>query len=79
MSLYILFGLGALLGTFLIGAVLRRLWAKHEERAIEKKWEERERLLDRRPTTAGRSEVLRRRSRRREPVRPSDRGRRSGR
>ncbi len=45
MSLYILLGLGALLGTLLIGAILRRLWAKHEERAIERKWQERERLL----------------------------------
>jgi len=78
-TLYILLGLGALLGTLLIGVVLRRLWAKHEERAIERKWQERERLLDRRASTAGRSEVLRRRSRRREPARPSGRGRRSGR
>jgi hypothetical protein len=85
-SLYILLGLGALLGILLIGGLLRRLWEMHEERAIEKKWEERERLLDRRTTAAGRREALRRRSRRREraragreSARPSGRGRQFGR
>jgi hypothetical protein len=85
-SLYLLLGLGGLFGILLIGGLLRRLWERHEERVIEKKWEERERLLDRRPTAAGRREVLRRRSRRREPARagrerarPSGRGRHLGR
>lgn len=80
MSLYVLLGL-ALLVTLLIGGLLGRLWKAHEGRAIEKKWQERERLLDRRAGAASRHEVLRRRALRRRSTgtRPSGRRRRSGR
>ncbi len=64
MSLYLLLGLGAVVISLLVAGVLGRLWKRHEERAIEKKWQERERLLDRRASGASRHEVLRRRARR---------------
>jgi len=62
----------ALLVSVLLGGVLKRLWERHERRAVEKKWQERERLLDRRWAVASRHEVLRRRSR---PTRRTHRGR----
>jgi hypothetical protein len=79
-SVYVLLGL-ALLVTLLIGGLLGRVWKVHEERAIEKKWQERERLLDRRKGVASRHEVLRRRTLRRRSThaRPSSRRRKSGR
>lgn len=85
MSLYVLLALVALVGSLLLGGVLARLWTRHEQRAAKEKWKERERLLDRRKEAASRHEVLRRRSRRRQPtyvgrrgVRLSGRGPRSG-
>jgi len=76
-SPYALFAL-ALLASVLLGAWLGRLWQQQEQRDIEKKWQERERLLDRRRPMATRQEILRRRVR---PGRPASlaRGRRSGR
>ena len=62
MNVYILLGLG-LVVSLILGGLLGRLWRRHEQRAIEKKWQERERLLDRRNGTASRQEVLGRRSR----------------
>lgn len=41
-----LFALAALAVIVLIGGLLRHIWAKHEQRTIKKKWQERERLLD---------------------------------
>jgi hypothetical protein len=41
-----LFVLAALAVIVLIGGLLRHIWAKHEQRTIKKKWQERERLLD---------------------------------
>jgi hypothetical protein len=41
-----LFALAALAVIVLIGGLLRHIWAKHEQRAIDKKWQARERLLD---------------------------------
>jgi len=75
---YILLALLALLATVLLGGLLLgRLWQQWEERSIEKKWQERERLLDRRGPTAPRREILRRRVRSRRRASPA-RGRRSG-
>lgn len=51
----------ALLVTILLGGGLARLWERRERRDAEKKWEERERLLDRRRPIANRREILRRR------------------
>ncbi len=53
MSLYTLLAV-ALLASVLLGGLLGRLWQQHERRDIERKWQERERLLDRRrfPTQA---------------------------
>ncbi|HEY7437145.1 MAG TPA: hypothetical protein VIE41_18535 [Methylomirabilota bacterium] len=84
MSLYLLLGLGAVVVSLLVGGLLVRLWKRYEERAIEKKWQERERVLDRRAGVASRYEVLRRRARRRRAAlaghsRASSRGRHSGR
>ena len=63
MSPFSLFAL-ALLASVLLGGLLAHLWEQHERRAVEKKWLERERLLDRRNAAASRHEVLQRRSRR---------------
>src|SRR5713101_8407428 len=41
-----LFALAALAVIVLTGGLLRHTWAKHEQRTIKKKWQERERLLD---------------------------------
>lgn len=62
MSLYVLLASAVLLSV-LTGALLGRLWKRREAREVERKWRERERLLDRRSATASRREVLRRRSR----------------
>jgi len=85
-SPYILLGLAAILVSLLIGRLFGRLWKLHEERATEKRWQERERLLNRRKGGASRHEVLRRRSLRRRleapgrgSARRSRRGRHSGR
>ncbi len=64
MGALVLVALLALLAAVLLGGLLlARLWQQREERGIEKKWQERERLLDRRPPTAPRRDILRRRVR----------------
>jgi hypothetical protein len=62
----------ALLASVLLGGLLARLWEQRERQDIEKKWLERERLLDRRSAAGSLHEVLRRRSRRSRsiPTRP---------
>ena len=76
----------ALLAIVLVAGLLGRLWKRDEQRNVERKWQERERLLDRRRPIATRREILRRRLRprrrahRRGPnVTASRGGRRSGR
>jgi hypothetical protein len=61
-SLYLLLAFAVLLSV-LTGVLLAQLWKRHEAREVERKWQERERLLDRRGAIASRREVLRRRSR----------------
>lgn len=51
MRLYILFAL-ALFASILLGSWLARLWEHREQQDVEKKWEERDRLLDRRGAVA---------------------------
>lgn len=64
MGALVLVALLTLLAAVLLGGLLlARLWQQREERGIEKKWQERERLLDRRPQTAPRRDILRRRVR----------------
>lgn len=58
----------ALLASVLLAALLAWLWKRDEQRNVERKWEERERLLDRRQPIATRREVLRRRLRPRRPA-----------
>ncbi len=48
MGTYVLITLAALIGCVVIGSLLGRLWEREEQHAIGRKWEERERLLDRR-------------------------------
>jgi hypothetical protein len=43
---YTLFGLYAVAAYVLIGLLFKRLWDRHDDRAIQDKWRERERLLD---------------------------------
>jgi hypothetical protein len=64
----------AIFSSVLLAGLLGRLWRRDEQRAVERKWQERERLLDRRRPVATRREVLRRRLR---PTRPTYRGRRN--
>jgi hypothetical protein len=45
-TIFALFALAALAASLRIGALLRHIWAQHEQRTIEKGWQERERLLD---------------------------------
>ena len=51
-ELYILLGLAAILVSLFIGGLFGRLWKRHEERTTEKRWQERERLLNRRKGVA---------------------------
>jgi hypothetical protein len=79
-SPYALIALVALLATVLLGRVLAPWWEQHEQRDVGKKWQARERLLDRRRPIATRQEVLRRRMRSRRPRSRDRRGaRRRGR
>ncbi len=68
MNPYVLLALVALLASALIGGLLWRLWEQREQRDAEEKWQERERLLDRRRPIATREEILGRRLRRRRPT-----------
>jgi hypothetical protein len=43
--------------------IIGRLWQQHERVHVARKWEERERLLDRRRPTATPRDILQRRSR----------------
>lgn len=45
-TIFALFSLAALAATLLLGSLLRYIWAQQEQRRIEKRWQERERLLD---------------------------------
>jgi len=47
-----LFALVALATSLLIGGLFRHIWAQSEQRTIEKRWQERERLLDSRASGA---------------------------
>jgi len=53
-----LIALGALTATLLIGGLLRFIWAHSEQRTIERKWQERERLFDSRRSVAGSQEIF---------------------
>jgi hypothetical protein len=68
MSPFVLISL-ALLASVLLGGLLAHLWEQRERRDADKKWEERERLLDRRTPVGSRHEVLRRRAHRRRHLR----------
>jgi hypothetical protein len=57
---FALFALAALVASVLIGDLLRKIWEQHEQRTIDKKWQERERLLD--GPVAPRHEIRERRS-----------------
>ena len=57
MRLYVLLAL-ALLVSIILGRLLARLWEQREQRDVEKKWEERDRLLDRRGGAASPSELI---------------------
>ena len=75
-NIYVLVVL-ALITSALLGSLLERLWKRREQREVEQKWRDRERLLDRRRPTASRGDVLRRRVRSRGRARggrPSRRG-----
>ncbi|HKX04627.1 MAG TPA: hypothetical protein VJX71_19190 [Methylomirabilota bacterium] len=76
MSIYVLIVL-ALVTSALLGSLLERLWKRREQREVEQRWRDRERLLDRRRPAASRRDVLRRRVRPRGRARgrrPSARG-----
>jgi hypothetical protein len=60
---FALFALAALVASVLVGGLLRRIWTQHEQRTIDRKWQERERALDRRRPVAPRHEIRERRSR----------------
>jgi hypothetical protein len=55
MAIVALFALGA---SLLIGGFLRFIWARSQQRTIEKKWQERERLLDSRRPVATSHEIF---------------------
>ena len=55
---YVLLALLTFLAAVLLGGLLLGyLWQRREQRSIEEKWRERERLLDRRPPTASRRDT----------------------
>jgi hypothetical protein len=75
-NIYVLIVL-ALITSALLGSLLERLWKRREQREVEQRWRDRERLLDRRRPAASRRDVLRRRVRPRVRARgrrPSSRG-----
>jgi hypothetical protein len=57
-TIFAVFALAALAASVLIGGLLRQLWAQYEKRTIEKKWQERERLLDSRGPVAPSHEIF---------------------
>jgi len=60
---HVLFALYALAVCALIGLLFKRLWDQHDQRTIQGKWEERERLLDDQTTRAPRHDIPEPRSR----------------
>jgi len=60
---YVLFALYALATTVLIGLLFKQVWAQHNHRTIQERWEEREHLFDRPRTRTPRHEILAQRSR----------------
>ena len=64
---YVLVGLAALISLALI-TLMNWVWERREQQHRERRWQERERLLDRRKPVASPREVLQRRTRRRRPV-----------
>jgi len=60
---YVLVVLAALLSLALIG-LMSWVWDQREQRHRERRWKERERLLDRRRPMVSRREILERRARR---------------
>ena len=57
-TIFALFALAALAASVLAGGLLKRIWAQYEQRAIEKMWQERERLLDSRTPVAPSHEIF---------------------
>jgi len=57
-TIFALFALAALVASVLIGGLLKQIWAQYEQRTIEKKWQERERLLDSRGPVAPSHEIF---------------------
>jgi hypothetical protein len=57
-TILVLFALAALGASILIGGLLRLIWAKYEQRAIDRTWQARERLLDSRRTGAPSEEIF---------------------
>lgn len=62
METYVLFALYALGVAVLVGLLFRQLRNQHDQRTIQERWAERERLLDRARPHATRREILERRS-----------------
>jgi hypothetical protein len=60
---YALFALYGLAASVLIGVLFKQLWNQHNQRTIQEKWRERERLLDRPRTRPLAHEILAPRSR----------------
>jgi len=58
LTIFALFALAALAASVLIGGLLRHIWAKHEQRTIEKKWQEREHVLNSRGPVAPSHEIF---------------------
>ena len=63
MDTYVLFALYTLAASVLTGLLFKYLWRRSHHRAIQRKWTERERLLDRPRPHAAKHEILERRSR----------------
>lgn len=63
MGTYALFALYAVAAYVLIGLLFKQLWDRHDDRAIQEKWRERERLLDRPSVRAFGHEILAQRPR----------------
>ena len=58
MIAFTLCALAALVASVLVGGLLRKIWEQHEQRTIDKKWQERERLLDSRGPVAPSHEIF---------------------
>jgi hypothetical protein len=54
---FTLFALAALVASVLGGGLLTKIWKQHEQRTIDRKWQERERVLDRWRPVAPRREI----------------------